>query len=132
MRNALSGYAATAQALMQDAPVRAEAELFARIATKLEGCSSTAPHAPRRIKAIADARRLWLHSATFLADANNALPRPLRASLISVALAVLRELDSPEPDLAFVAETTRVISDGLFDAARYGMPAVAQGEVVQA
>ena len=106
----------------EDNPVRAEADLFSRIAAQLEFAATLGPLSPRRVRALADARRLWLHTATLCSDPENRLPRELRAQIISVAMAVLREIDSEAPDLTMLAETTRAIADGLADAARHAAP----------
>ena len=72
----------------------------------------------RRVRAIAEARRLWLHTATLCADPDNHLPQVLRAQIISVALAILREIDGESPNVAWLAEITRTIAEGLRDASR--------------
>lgn len=108
--------------LAEENPVRAEAELFGRIAAQLEFAATLGALSPRRVRALADARRLWLHTATLCSDPENRLPRELRAQIISVAMAVLREIDSEAPDVTMLAETTRAIADGLADAARRAAP----------
>lgn len=117
-------YRAAAEAA--ETPIQAEARVFRRVAKSLELAAGLSGSSPRRIRAIADARRLWVHCATLTADRDNRLPRQLRADIVSVSLAVLRELDAAEPDLAFVAEVTSAIADGLEAAARNaGGPAAA-------
>jgi flagellar biosynthesis activator protein FlaF len=66
-----------------------------------------------RIRAVADNRLLWSTLGIVLRDPQNALPMPLRASLISVGKAVERELDQPEPDLPFVIGINEQITAGL-------------------
>ena len=46
-----------------------------------------------RVRALADNRRLWLTVADLMRDPENALPLELRASIVSVGLAVQREMD---------------------------------------
>jgi len=57
-----------------------------------------------RGRAGADNRRLWNAVYGAVADPTNALPPALRAQIAGVALAVIRECDAAEPDLAFIAE----------------------------
>ncbi|MDW8443509.1 MAG: flagellar biosynthesis regulator FlaF [Acetobacteraceae bacterium] len=109
------------QSTQVDHPVLAESRLFASIASKLDQASALPSTSVRRLRALADARRLWLHTATLCSDPANRLPRELRAQIISVALAVLREIDSEAPDVATIGEITRAVSEGLADAARCAM-----------
>jgi len=108
------------QAVAETDPVAAEAKLFERIAAQLSQAETLRPTAVRRVRAIAEARRLWLHTATLCADPDNHLPQALRAQIISVAMAVLREIDGESPDVAWLAELTRTIAEGLRDASRRG------------
>lgn len=101
-----------------DHPVLAESKLFAAIASHLDQASGLPSSSTRRLRALADARRLWLHTATLCSDPTNRLPKELRAQIISVALAVLREIDSEAPDVATIGEITRAVSEGLAEAAR--------------
>jgi flagellar biosynthesis regulator FlaF len=66
-----------------------------------------------RIRAVADNRLLWSTLTILLRDPQNAMPGPLRGSIISVGLAVQRELDQPAPDLAFVIGINEQITAGL-------------------
>ena len=50
-----------------------------------------------RVRALADNRRLWMTVLDLMRDPANALPEPLRASIISVGLAVQREMDAKRP-----------------------------------
>ena len=52
-----------------------------------------------RMRAIADNRRLWLDGHRPDARSENALPEELRAAIISVGLAVQREMDRPTTGL---------------------------------
>ncbi|SHK24872.1 Flagellar biosynthesis regulator FlaF [Roseomonas rosea] len=67
----------------------------------------------RAIRALADNRRLWLAVEGVLLDPTNALPPPLRASIISVGRSVLREMEKEEPDLAFLIEVNEQMAAGL-------------------
>ena len=49
-----------------------------------------------------------------VSDPANALPPALRARIAGIALAVVRECDAAEPDLAFVAETNDRFAAGLW------------------
>jgi flagellar biosynthesis regulator FlaF len=111
------------QATAETDPVAAEAKLFERIAAQLAQAEALRPTASRRVRAIAEARRLWLHTATLCADPDNHLPQALRAQSSSGALAVLREIDGESPDVAWLAEITRTIAEGLRDASRCGAKA---------
>jgi flagellar biosynthesis regulator FlaF len=108
------------QAVAETDPVAAEAKLFERMADHAR-CKPRrfGRQLSRRVRAIAEARRLWLHTATLCADPDNHLPQALRAQIISVALAVLREIDGESPDVAWLAEITRTIAEGLRDASRH-------------
>jgi flagellar biosynthesis regulator FlaF len=46
-------------------------------------------------------------------DPTNALPAPLKASLVSVALAVRREMDAGDPDLDMLISINEAIAAGL-------------------
>ena len=59
---------------------------------------------------------LWSTLGILLRDPENALPLPLRASLISVGMVVQRELEKPEPDLPFVIGINEQITAGLMAA----------------
>ena len=93
-------------------PKQMEAEVFAR-ATRAIRVAETGT-ATDRVRAGADNRRLWnaVHGA--VADPGNALPPALRARIAGVALAVVRECDAAEPDLAFVAEMNDQFAAGLW------------------
>ena len=66
-----------------------------------------------RVRAVADNRLLWSTLLMNLKDPQNALPENLRGSIISVGLAVERELSEPEPDLPFVIGINEQITAGL-------------------
>ena len=89
-----------------------EAEVFARATRAIRNAETGT--AMDRVRAGADNRRLWnaVHGA--VTDPTNALPAALRAQIAGVALAVIRECDAPEPDLAFVAEVNERFAAGLW------------------
>src|SRR5579875_3164547 len=76
-----------------------EADVFRRATAALRKAQSG--DELDRTRAVADNRRLWGTLILILKDPENALPAPLRGSLISVGMAVQRELDADEPDLPF-------------------------------
>lgn len=66
-----------------------------------------------RTRTLADLHRLWTHVIALAGDRDNKLPRDLRASIVSTALAMLRDLEEETPDLEFQAEVLRNFADGL-------------------
>ncbi|HEX5328503.1 MAG TPA: flagellar biosynthesis regulator FlaF [Acetobacteraceae bacterium] len=66
-----------------------------------------------RARALADNRRLWGTVVGLMSDPANPLPAPLRASIISVGLAVQREMDRDDPDLNFLVSANENIAAGL-------------------
>jgi flagellar biosynthesis activator protein FlaF len=66
-----------------------------------------------RVRAVADNRRLWMAMIDLLRDGANALPEDLRASMVSVGLAVQREMDRAAPDFDFLISVNENIAAGL-------------------
>jgi flagellar protein FlaF len=66
-----------------------------------------------QVRALADNRRLWTVVIDQLRDPANALPDTLRASIISVGLAVQREMDKQSPDFDFLIGVNENIAAGL-------------------
>ena len=64
-------------------------------------------------RALADNSRLWIAVIDQLRDSDNALPPPLRASIISVGLAVQREMAQAAPDLGFLIGINEQLAAGL-------------------
>jgi len=87
-----------------------EADVFHRVTGALRG---VADDPLRRARALADNRRLWLAIEGAATDPLNGLPTPLRAGLVSIGRAVLRELDSPQPDVDFLIEMNEQVAGGL-------------------
>jgi flagellar biosynthesis regulator FlaF len=79
-----------------------EAEVFARANRSIREAESGGPLA--RARATADNRRLWDAVQAAVLDPTNNLPAELRASILNVAIAVVRECDAEQPDFAFIAE----------------------------
>lgn len=67
----------------------------------------------QRTRAIADNRRLWLAVHDLVSDPENALPSSLRASIVSVGLAVQREMSRENPNLEFLISINENITAGL-------------------
>ena len=65
-------------------------------------------------RARADARRLWTVVRDIVLDGENQLPPELRAQLASVSMAMLRECDAEEPDMALLADVTEDVAGGLW------------------
>lgn len=66
-----------------------------------------------RARALADNNRLWNAVIHLLHDPDNALPEPLRAAIVSVGLAVQREMRNPYPDFAFLIAVNENMAIGL-------------------
>jgi flagellar protein FlaF len=66
-----------------------------------------------RVKAIADNRRLWITVNDLMRDPLNPLPQDLRASIVSLGLAVQREMESETPDFEFLIGINENIAAGL-------------------
>lgn len=93
-------------------PKQMEAEVFARATRAIR--SAEAGTEVDRVRAAADNRRLWNAVYGAVVDPSNALPAALRAQIASVALAVIRECETAEPDLAFVAGVNELFAGGLW------------------
>ncbi|ODU55309.1 MAG: hypothetical protein ABS99_07700 [Acetobacteraceae bacterium SCN 69-10] len=66
-----------------------------------------------RVRALADNARLWTAVIDLMRDPENALPEALRASIVSVGLAVQREMQGPAPDFAFLIAVNDDMAAGL-------------------
>lgn len=88
-----------------------EADVFRRATGALKAARDSGPLP--RVRAIADNRRLWLTVTDLMRDPLNALPQDLRASIVSVGLAVQREMDSDSPDFDFLISINEYIAAGL-------------------
>jgi flagellar protein FlaF len=78
-----------------------EADVFRQANAGLTRARDNAPRI-QQIRALADNRRLWMMVTDLMRDPGNSLPEPLRASIVSVALTVQREMDRETPDFAFL------------------------------
>ena len=66
-----------------------------------------------QVRAVADNRRLWTTVADLMRDPLSTLPANLRAQIISVSLAVHREMDRDEPDFDYLITINEHIAAGL-------------------
>ena len=114
-QNAALAYRASRAALP---PKAQEADVFRRVIGVLRAARGPdGTEGMAAVRAIADNRRLWMTVEGMLMDPTNALPAPLRASIISVGRTVLREMEKPEPDFDFLIEVNENIAAGLEGAA---------------
>ncbi len=67
----------------------------------------------QQVRAVADNRRLWMMVSDLLRDPDNALPEPLKASILSVGAAVQREMEQDKPDFDFLISINENIAAGL-------------------
>jgi flagellar biosynthesis regulator FlaF len=88
-----------------------EADVFRRAIGALRAARGGGPIT--RIRALADNRRLWMTVVDLMRDPDSALPMPLRASIISVGLAVQREMDRESPDFEFLIGINENMAAGL-------------------
>jgi len=88
-----------------------EADVFRRAVGALKMARNAEPVS--RTRALADNRRLWLAVNDLMRDPRNALPQELRASIVSVGLAVQREMDSSAPNFDFLISINEHIAEGL-------------------
>jgi flagellar protein FlaF len=88
-----------------------EADVFRRATGALKSARDNGP--VQRIRALADNRRLWMTVADLMRDPANGLPAELRASILSVGIAVEREMDGEEPDFTFLIAVNEAIAAGL-------------------
>ena len=88
-----------------------EADVFRRASGALKAARNANPI--QRVQAIADNRRLWITVAGLMRDPLNALPEDLRASIVSVGMAVQREMDQESPDFDFLIGINENIAAGL-------------------
>jgi flagellar protein FlaF len=90
-----------------------EADVFRRATGALKAARDSGPIP--RVRAIGDNRRLWLTVAGLMCDPLNPLPQDLRASIVSVGMAVQREMDRDSPDFDFLIAINENIAAGLSD-----------------
>jgi flagellar protein FlaF len=91
-----------------------EADVFRRATGALRTARDASPIA--RVRALADNRRLWTTVGDLMHDPASTLPAPLRAQIISVGLAVQREMDNEEPNFDYLITINEHFAAGLSDA----------------
>jgi flagellar protein FlaF len=92
-------------------PRRLEADVFLRVTGALR--AALGADGPPLARALADNRRLWLTVEGAVFDPRNTLPSELRAAIVSLGRAVMREMDAAAPDLAFLIEVNEQLAAGL-------------------
>jgi flagellar biosynthesis activator protein FlaF len=88
-----------------------EADVFNHAISALNVAKGSGPI--QQVRALADNRRLWMMVSDLLRDPSNALPEPLKASILSVGITVQREMDQEAPDFNFLISINRNIAAGL-------------------
>nr|WP_305123455.1 flagellar biosynthesis regulator FlaF [Roseomonas sp. GC11] len=76
-----------------------------------------------RVRARADARRLFETLRLLTAHESCELPMPLRRQILSLCRSVLRETELESPDLAFIADICDCFAAGLMGRAPEGIAA---------
>ena len=92
-------------------PREQEADVFRHAIGALKTARDAEPLL--RVRALCDNRRLWLAVNDLMRDPSNALPQQLRASIVSVGLAVQREMDRDTPDFDFLIAINENMAAGL-------------------
>ncbi len=95
-------------------PREQEADVFRHAIGALKAAQDAEPLS--RVRALADNQRLWLAVTDLMRDPANALPQSLRASIVSVGLAVQREMNRDAPDFDFLISVNENIAAGLSSA----------------
>jgi flagellar biosynthesis activator protein FlaF len=90
-----------------------EADVFRRTIGALKAARDAGPI--QRVRALADNRLLWLTVTDLMHNPDSRMPMDLRASIVSVGLAVQREMDRDRPNFDFLIEINQSIADGLSD-----------------
>jgi flagellar biosynthesis regulator FlaF len=88
-----------------------EADVFRRATGALRASRDAGPI--DQIRALADNRRVWNMVGALVKDPENRLDAALRGTLVSITMAVQREMDSESPDLDFLISVNENISAGL-------------------
>lgn len=88
-----------------------EADIFLRANGALMAARDAGPVA--RVRALADNRRMWLMIVDLVRDPDNALPADVKSAIVSVGLAVQREMQADEPDWEFLIGVNENIAAGL-------------------
>jgi len=94
-----------------------EIALFDRFVKLLQEAQKVGPSTREAIDVVLYARKLWVVLIEDLGQAENALPKELKASLISIGFFVLREIDRLEAgemiDFSALIDISKSIRNGL-------------------
>jgi flagellar protein FlaF len=111
----MQGYSEAARAYAAASSRRSvreqEADVFRRINAALRRGREAGGMV--RVRALADVFRLWNATLDLVGDPDNALPLDLRAAIISVGMAVRREVQSDDPDFDFLLTVNENVAAGL-------------------
>ncbi len=88
-----------------------EADIFRRATGGLR--ASRDSNALDQVRALADNRRVWNMVRALVRDPQNQLDDALKGALVSITMAVQREMDSPAPDFDFLIAVNENIAAGL-------------------
>jgi flagellar biosynthesis regulator FlaF len=88
-----------------------EADVFRRATGALRASRDAGPI--DQVRALADNRRVWNMVGALVKDPKNRLDAALKGSLVSITIAVHREMDSASPDFDFLISVNENISAGL-------------------
>lgn len=108
MEHAMRAYAASSA---HRSPREQEADVFRRAVTALRVGRVGNP--VLQVRALADNARLWTTVIDLMRDPANGLPADLRASIVSVGMAVQREMQRDAPDFDFLIGVNEDIAAGL-------------------
>jgi flagellar protein FlaF len=100
-------------------PREQERDIIALVTQRLRAASSAKDDAILLARAVSDNTTVWYILISDLASEGNQLPIDLRAQIVSVGLAVIREcekLNKSDVDLDFLISINQAIIEGLSDA----------------
>jgi flagellar biosynthesis activator protein FlaF len=94
-----------------------ERQIFERCLELLNAADATGPNSREATEAVAFCQRIWAAFLEDLAGPDNALPKELRAEIISIGLWVVRETENirlgKASDFKPIIEVTAALRDGL-------------------
>ena len=99
-------------------PREQERDIIALVTQRLRAASAAKDDAILLARAVSDNTTVWYILISDLASEGNQLPVELRAQIVSVGLAVIREcekLNKADIDLDFLVSINQAIIDGLTD-----------------
>ena len=100
-----------------DSARQTERSLFDQSITMMEEARDEQRYSYKGIEAVQFTSRLWMLVLEDLGSPANGLPPELRASLISIGIFILKELEAIRQERSFdydsIIEITRTIRDGL-------------------